>query len=240
MTLSLDRQNMYRAQYRARRPNWRPATEVYESLIRQRLRPGMRVVDLGCGRGGVLEQLGDVVMHPVGLDPDLLSLREHRLSQLPRAVALADAIPIRDGCADIVVCSWVLEHLAEPGKAFAEIRRVLAPGGCFIFLTPNANSLIALVSRLLRPLQQTLVPRLYGRAGADTFPVRYRANTPSRIAAWAAGAGLYPELIQLVEDPTYLAFHPLLFRLSIALARVTPPVHLLGVLAPFVGGSSSP
>src|SRR5207237_6953801 len=94
MTLSLERQNAYRAQYRARRPGWRPATEVYEELIRQRLRPGMRILDLGCGRGGVLEQLGEAVSRPIGLDPDLRSLREHRFSGLPRAVALAEALPI--------------------------------------------------------------------------------------------------------------------------------------------------
>ncbi len=230
MTLSLDRQNTYRAQYRMRRPNWRPATEVYESLIRQRVRPGMRVVDVGCGRGGVLEQLGDLVARPVGLDPDWLSLREHRMPGLPRAAAFADALPLRDACADMIVCSWVLEHLAAPGKVFAEIQRALVPGGCFIFLTPNATSLIALINRVLRPLQQTLVPRLYGRAETDTFPVQYRANTPAQIEALAAAAGLRPELIQLIEDPTYLAFNPLLFRVSMALTRVTPPVHLVGVL----------
>lgn len=230
MTLSLDRQNAYRAQYRARHPNWRPATEVYEALIRQRVRPGTRVIDLGCGRGGVLEQLGDLVAHPVGLDPDWLSLREHRLPNLPRAAAFAAALPVRDSCADLIVCSWVLEHLADPVRVFAEIRRVLAPGGCFIFLTPNAASLIARLNRALRPFQQMLVPRLYGRAEADTFAVYYRANTPTQIAALAAGAGLRPELIRLIEDPTYLAFNPLMFRLSIALTRVTPPVHMLGVL----------
>ena len=186
MTLSLDRQNAYRAQYRVQHPGWRPATEVYEALIRERLRPGMRVVDLGCGRGGVLEQLGEAVSKPVGLDPDPESLREHRLPNLPRAAARAEALPINDNGVDILTCSWVLEHLANPAVVFREIGRVLRPGGCFVFLTPNARSLIALANRVLRPLQRMLVPRLYGRSEADTFPVQYRANTPSRIAALAS------------------------------------------------------
>jgi ubiquinone/menaquinone biosynthesis C-methylase UbiE len=231
MTLSLDRQNAYRAQYRAQNPGWRPATEVYEYLIRQKLRTGMRVLDLGCGRGGVLEQLGDAVSHPVGLDPDVISLREHRIAGLPRAAAMADSIPLRDSCVDVLVCSWVLEHVADPMRVFGEIRRVLRPGGYSVFLTPNATSPIALMNRVLRPLQQTLVPRLYGRAEADTFPVLYRANTLRQLAALAKGAGLRVESIVRVADPTYLAFNPLLFRLSMMLARVTPPVHLVGVLA---------
>src|SRR5256885_8385387 len=166
MTLSLDQQNAYRAQYRSRRPNWQPATAVYESLIRQRLTTESRVLDLGCGRGGVLEQLGDAVAYPVGFDPDLDSLREHRLPQLPRAVAFAEHLPLRDACIDIVACSWVLEHLPDPLSVFAEVKRVLRKGGAFIFLTPNAISLVALLNRALRPLQNRLVPRLYGREEA--------------------------------------------------------------------------
>jgi ubiquinone/menaquinone biosynthesis C-methylase UbiE len=103
MTLSLDRQNSYRALYRVRHPEWRPATEVYESVIRQHLRPGMRVLDLGCGRGGVLEQLGAIVTRPLGFDPDLLSLREHRLSGLQRSQALADALPLRDSVISVSI-----------------------------------------------------------------------------------------------------------------------------------------
>src|SRR5688572_26042851 len=129
MTLSLDRQNAYRAQYRAQNPGWRPATEVYEHLIRQKLRLGMRVLDLGCGRGGVLEQLGEAVSFPTGFDPDLISLREHRIAGLPRSAAMADSIPLRDSCIDLIVCSWVLEHVADPGRVFGEVRRVLRPGG---------------------------------------------------------------------------------------------------------------
>jgi ubiquinone/menaquinone biosynthesis C-methylase UbiE len=230
MTLSLERQNAFRAQYRAQHPGWRPATEVYEELIRQRLRPGLRVLDLGCGRGGVLEQLGNAVSRPVGLDPDSVSLREHRMPDLPRAVAAAEALPIQDGSVDILTCSWVLEHLADPAVVFRQIRRVLTPGGYFVFLTPNAHSVIVVLNRLLRPLQRKLVVRLYGRAEADTFPVRYRANTSSRIRALAEDAGLRSELIRRVEDPSYLAFSPLFFRLSAALSKVTPPVHLVGVL----------
>ncbi len=82
MPLSLDRQNAYRKRYARAHPGWRPATERYEMLIRAHLRPGMTVLDLGCGRGGVLEQLGAAVERPIGLDPDFASLREHRLPDL--------------------------------------------------------------------------------------------------------------------------------------------------------------
>ncbi|MFW6098202.1 MAG: methionine biosynthesis protein MetW, partial [Chloroflexota bacterium] len=85
--LPLDRQNTLREQYRRRHPQWRPATEVYAELVRQNLRPDSRVLDLGCGRGGLVEQLEHPLRLIAGVDPDHRSLREHRLP-LPCARAI--------------------------------------------------------------------------------------------------------------------------------------------------------
>lgn len=230
MTLSLDRQNQYRERYRAAHPGWMPATEAYEQIIRGLLRPDMRVLDIGCGRGGVLEQLGEAVGQPVAIDPDALSLAEHRLPDLPRAAALADWLPFCDGAFDLILCSWVLEHVAAPDLVFSEIARCLRPGGYFVFLTPNGRAAVTLINRLLRPAQHVLVRRLYGRAEADTFPVHYRANTTTQIRALAGRHNLTISLLRGIEDPTYLAFRDLLYRASILLSRATPPVHLVGAL----------
>ena len=215
-------------------PGWEPATVRFEALIRERLKPGMRVLDLGCGRGGVLEQLGEAASAPLGFDPDVRSLVEHRMPALPRVAATADAIPLAAACVDVIVSSWVLEHLRDPLRVFREVARVLVEGGCFVFLTPGAYSPAALLNRALSPLQTRLVPLVYGRDEGDTFPVIYRANTRRRLEELSREAGLRLESLERIEDPTYLAFNPLLFRLNAALTRVTPQgmsEHLIGVSA---------
>jgi SAM-dependent methyltransferase len=176
-------------------------------------------------------------LHPragfvAGLDPDLASLVEHRAAALALSGGLADRLPYRDGIFDLVCCSWVLEHLARPARAFAEVARVLRPGGHFVLLTPNARHPLLVLNRALGWTRGRLVGRLYDRAEADTFPAHYRANTIPRIERLARRAGLACVALRRVGDPSYLAFNELFFRLACLAERLTPPelrVHLVGV-----------
>lgn len=234
--LSLEQQNALREQYRRQRPGWRPATEVYAALVRAHLAPQARVLDLGCGRGGLVEQLDHPLTLLAGVDPDLASLAAHRLPLLPRAAAFSEALPFADGRFHVVFASWLLEHLPRPLATLREIRRVLRPGGAFIFITPNARHPLAQLNRGFGRLgvwQQWLVARLYGRAGADTFPTAYRANTAADLRALSGRSGFHVHALHALPDPTYLAFTPSLFRLACALeARLAADrhIHLVGVL----------
>ncbi len=241
MSLSLDKQNAYRQRYARMRSEWRPATEIYEAAIQDQLMPDMCVLDIGCGRGGVLEQLGKIVQFPVGIDPDWLSLAEHRLPDLPRAVATADQIPLKDESVDIVLCSWVLEHLSDPQHTFGEIARVLKPGGAFCFITPNKSSPVAWLNRIARPFQRFLVPILYNREETDTFPVVYRANSYAAIKNFSRHTGFTISRLHQIKDPTYLAFHPLLFRLNVFITNLLPrrlAEHYVGVLIKNTSGQT--
>jgi ubiquinone/menaquinone biosynthesis C-methylase UbiE len=232
MPLTLERQNAYRARYAQLMAGWQPATKVYETQIREHVQSPLRLLDVGCGRGGVLEQLTDLDIAAHGVDPDLASLREYRLPSVARAVASAEALPFPSDYFDMVISAWVLEHLPHPAQTFSEVGRVLRQGGVFIFLAPNKHSPIALLNRTLKPLQQTLVPLLYGRAEADTFPVVYRANTERALQQLTQQADLHLLSLQHIHDPTYLAFHEGLFRLNVFLTRWLPAwmgVHLVGV-----------
>lgn len=54
----------------------------------------------------------------------------------PDIVADAGALPLRDGSADCVICTEVLEHLPDPAACVAEGHRLLRPGGTFIASVP--------------------------------------------------------------------------------------------------------
>jgi len=229
--LSLDQQERYRQRYADIRPDWRPSSHVYQDLVAARLASTSRVLDLGCGRGGVMERLHARAGCVAGLDPDPGSLRDHRAPALALACGMAEALPYVDDVFDLICCSWVLEHLPDPGRVFAELARVLTPGGHFVFLTPNRRHPLVTCNHVLRWTRGRLVGRFYDRAEADVFPAFYRANTLRRIEQLARRAGLQQVSLRCVGDPTYLAFGPGLFRLSCLLERVTPPllrVHLVG------------
>jgi SAM-dependent methyltransferase len=230
--LPLEVQNAYRARYRAMRPGWRTSGDQFEELVRSYVTPQSQVLDLGCGRGGVVELFWRDVTLAAGLDPDAPSLTEHH--GFPVIRGRGEQLPFAGQSFDLVVCLWVLEHVESPEDVLREVHRVLRPGGHFVFLTPNLRHPLLLMNRVagaLPRLQRRVVPRMYGRVEADTFRVRYRANTESVLRATAARCGLDVAEIRVLSDPTYLALNNFMFRASAFTERLLPKgwgVHLLG------------
>jgi len=234
--LPLSVQNAYRERYRAIRPGWKSSGDQLEAMVRSHVTARSRILDLGCGRGGVVELLWREVELAAGLDPDSPSLSEHRAQGMPVVRGVGERMPFVDESFDLIVCLWVLEHLKDPVEAFREVRRVLRPRGHFVFVTPNMRNPLMVANRLgkaLPSLQRRLVPRFYGRREADTFPVQYRANTVEAVRGHAEAAGLQVYDLRVVPDPTYLAMNSLMFQASVMSERLLPKgwgMHLLGDL----------
>jgi len=234
--LPLSVQNAYRERYRAIRPGWKSSGDQLEAMVRSHVTARSRILDLGCGRGGVVELLWREVELAAGLDPDSPSLSEHRAQGMPVVRGVGERMPFVDESFDLIVCLWVLEHLKDPVEAFREVRRVLRPRGHFVFVTPNMRNPLMVANRIgkaLPSLQRRLVPRFYGRGEADTFPVQYRANTVEAVRGHAEAAGLQVYDLRVVPDPTYLAMNSLMFQASVMSERLLPKgwgVHLLGDL----------
>jgi SAM-dependent methyltransferase len=101
--------------------------------------PGLHVLDLGC-RTGALTQHYASGNEVVGVDVDRAALKQTR-ERLGIETVWADVeegLPFDDATFDIVVAGELLEHLADPAGAVANVHRVLRPGGRFVGSVPNA------------------------------------------------------------------------------------------------------
>jgi SAM-dependent methyltransferase len=97
---------------------------------------GERILDAGCGTGGNLRALLRAGCWPLGLDfsRGMLAVARRSLGAVGLAQAdLGGELPVRPGAFHAVLCALVGEHLAAPGRFFAEARAALQPGGRFVF-----------------------------------------------------------------------------------------------------------
>jgi ubiquinone/menaquinone biosynthesis C-methylase UbiE len=136
----------------------------------------------------------------VGIDLDHASLIQH---QRVHHALLADGgrLPFASGSFDLVTANMVVEHLSDPAGVLREVRRVLRPGGRFIYHTPNLrNFKLRIVSVLPQPAKNWLAMFLEGRAEEDVYPTHYRMNTPGAARRHAAESGFDLEDLVLVED----------------------------------------
>lgn len=182
--------------------NW--DDELFRARILERLRPGSAVLDLGAGAGIVRQMdfrgLGARIS---GVDPDPRVTTNPMLDVAK--VGMAEQIPFEDRSFDLVFADNVLEHLPDPLAVFREVRRVLKPGGEFLFKTPNRWHYMPLVSQLTPHAFHRYYNKLRGREVTDTFPTHYRANCRRDIRRLAGVAGLLVDSIELIEGrPEYL------------------------------------
>jgi SAM-dependent methyltransferase len=110
------------------------------ALLLRELRPGERVLDLGCGGGRFLAALRDAGADPVGVE-----LAEAALERARRNVSGADlrlvapdgSLPLGHAEVDLVWCSEVLEHVPDTVAFLTEVRRVLRPEGRLLLTVPD-------------------------------------------------------------------------------------------------------
>ncbi|MBI4051325.1 MAG: class I SAM-dependent methyltransferase [Elusimicrobia bacterium] len=103
------------------------------------VKPGMQVLDMGCGRGELLARLLRLGARVTGMDysPSALTIARQLVPEANLFRADAKQIPLPDHLFDRVFLLGVFEHLHrwELQMVFLEIRRVLKPGGWVIVNT---------------------------------------------------------------------------------------------------------
>jgi 2-polyprenyl-6-hydroxyphenyl methylase/3-demethylubiquinone-9 3-methyltransferase len=104
------------------------------------------LVDLACGGGLMAPHVARLGYRHVGVDigrRGLVLARDHGVLPVHASVL---AVPLADGCADVVVAGEILEHVADDVGVLAECARLLRPGGTLVLDALAAGRLSVLIN----------------------------------------------------------------------------------------------
>jgi SAM-dependent methyltransferase len=127
--------------------------EVLRSIVRHLdetlPRRKLRVVDAGCGRSSALPIPREVEITGIDLDEDALKARVQAGKDLDHAILgdVRDCGLVAPGSADLVISRYVLEHVSNVERAFANLARWVAPGGLVVVQIPDRQSAYGYVAR---------------------------------------------------------------------------------------------
>jgi SAM-dependent methyltransferase len=123
----------------------------HAAFVLPQLSAGMAIADLGCGPGTITVGLAEAVAPGAVLGIDqgvqqLAAARTHSdrlgLTNLTFKAGSCYQLPVADHSVDLVFAHALFEHLGEPARALAEVRRVLRPGGLAALCSPDWGGFI--------------------------------------------------------------------------------------------------
>jgi SAM-dependent methyltransferase len=187
----------------------RERQQSYVELLRGR----KRVVDLGCGRGELVEMLqGEgVSAYGVEIDPDFVALLEEKGIEVVAQDAVKHLAGLEPGAVDGIVASHVVEHLrAGPVSALvAQAAEKLADGGILILETPNPESLLAGSVNFhrdlthVRPIHPDTLAFLLESAGFTEVEIRRLSPVPAEERLPSPGDGPLDEIVEQLNSLLY-------------------------------------
>lgn len=161
------------------------SAKVIAFLERAGVAIGGRVLDAGCGGGGMPLSLAEEAREVVGIDPinrfgdaGARLARERGLRHLHFALADGMKLPFRTGAFDLVLSHAVIEHVADAPLYLRECARVLAADGrIYLSTAPYLSFAGAHLPRLKIPVPLHLIAGRRAAFAAFQFLARHAAWT---------------------------------------------------------------
>ena len=197
-------------------------TTEFHDLCATACPKGGELLEIGAGPSNATSRYLATLGRLHGLDPDA---RVKENDALTSATILdGDRFPYEDGRFDTCISNYVCEHVADPRNHLQEIRRVLKPGGAYVFRTPNLYHYVSGVAALTPHWFHELLAnslRNLKDDSAEPYQTFHRMNSRSRIMQLAKEAHLEVEQLRLVEkEPSYGMSTRLLFFPFLAYERI--------------------
>jgi SAM-dependent methyltransferase len=118
-----------------------PFTQLGYKLIVESglIRPGQKVLDIGCGPGVFTARYAQAGAEVIGVDfsEQMIQVAKDQFPGTGFRVADAEQLPFESDTFDLVVGVHVVHHLARPRVVFESVCRVTKPGGNFAFTIPD-------------------------------------------------------------------------------------------------------
>lgn len=231
----MNTQQFYRKEYKKLNNNWEDSLILYKNHIQNSVFNEVKILDVGCGH---IDFLKDIYLktESYGIDLDEFALNKNEFIKY-KEISDVEKMPFKDNFFDIVICSWVFEHLENPEFAIREIYRVLKFNGKIIFITPNVWNYNVWIIRLIPEIfHDFLTKKLYNRQEKDTYSKRYKLNSLFKIKRIFSKIGFVEDKIILNGDPSYISFNKFLFICACLIEKILnfkflnfAKVHIIGI-----------
>lgn len=156
------------------------------------LRPGERVLDVGCGTGVIArraaEQVGPAgAVTAIDLSPEMIEVAQATPAPATPSIEWragdAASLPFPDGAYDAVLCQMALMFMENRIAAVTEMRRVLKPGGRVVVSTPGP------IQPVFTALERAIVEHIGADLGMFVRAV-FSMHDPDAVATLLRDAGL--------------------------------------------------
>jgi len=182
------------------------------------VRPGTKVVDVGCGDGGYVRFCSNM-----GADVTFIDSDEEKVKGLEQLLSTAgkgdfrgivsdcNPIPLADGYADLVINTEVLEHVQDPRAFLQEVIRIGSDDATYLLTVPDARG-----ENLLRDVANPIYFR---------EPYHINIFTAEDFASLVTSCGL-----EILQHDFQAAYWSIFFLLK--WATVEPGEHILANVQP--------